>query len=54
MADYSQSSPYFNTGIFENYLDVLSFREIAKEPALRAPGPDRSPPACPCGANTGR
>ena len=32
MADYSQSSPYFNTGIFENYLDVLSFREIAKEP----------------------
>lgn len=29
---YKQTSPYKQTGIFENALDILSYRPITKEP----------------------
>ena len=31
MAIYSKTSPYFNTAIVNNYLDVINFRDIPKE-----------------------
>ena len=31
MTIYSKASPYFNTSIVNNYLDVLNFRDIPKE-----------------------
>lgn len=32
MADYLKSSAYFTTPVVGNYLDILAFREIPKEP----------------------
>ena len=32
MAQYLVSSPYFNTDVFGDYLDVLQYRSIPKEP----------------------
>jgi hypothetical protein len=31
MTVYSKSSPYYNTEIVNNYLDVINFRDIPKE-----------------------
>ena len=31
MTIYSKTSPYFNTSIVNNYLDVVNFRDIPKE-----------------------
>lgn len=31
MATYNQTSPYYNTQIVNNYLDVIDFREIPSE-----------------------
>lgn len=31
MTIYSKTSPYFNTEIVNNYLDVVNFRDIPKE-----------------------
>ena len=31
MTIYSKSSPYYNTAIVNNYLDVINFRDIPKE-----------------------
>lgn len=31
MTIYSKTSPYFNTSIVNNYLDVANFRDIPKE-----------------------
>jgi hypothetical protein len=32
MADYLVSSPYFDTEMYGNFLDVMKFRSIPKEP----------------------
>ena len=31
MTIYNKASPYFNTSIVNNYLDVINFRDIPKE-----------------------
>jgi hypothetical protein len=31
MSTYSKSSPYYNTEIVNNYLDIINFRDIPKE-----------------------
>lgn len=31
MTTYSKTSPYYNTSIENNYLDVINFRDIPKE-----------------------
>ncbi len=31
MATYTKTSPYFNTSLVNNYLDIINFRDIPKE-----------------------
>ena len=31
MATYTKTSPYYNTSMVNNYLDVINFRDIPKE-----------------------
>lgn len=32
MATYSKSSPYYNTGVFGNFLDIIEYTAVSQQP----------------------